>query len=87
MLTDLVYIPFAVLQKFRTSGHDCEGFGLVFSLPPSADYMTTFSCFLFVLNEGMALFPSCTAVPSVQRLCRAGRQEDLHLLASPGNEQ
>lgn len=43
-----------------------------------------FSCFLFGLNESLALFPSRTNVLSMQR---AGRQEELSLLASPGKKQ
>lgn len=43
----------------------------------------TFSCFLFGLNESLALSPSCTTVPSMQR---AGRQKELSLLASPGKK-
>lgn len=86
MLTDLVYIPFTALQKFSTSGNKREDFelGYFFSLFPSAGYNMTFSCFLFGLNEGLALFPSCTTVPSTQR---TERQEELSLLTSPGNEQ
>lgn len=86
MLTDLVYIPFTALQKFSTSGNKREDFelGFFFSLLPLAGYNMTFSCFLFGLNEGLALFPSCTTVPSMQR---AERQEELSLLASPGNER
>lgn len=44
----------------------------------------TISCFLFGLNESLSLSPSCTTVPSMQR---AGRQEELSLLASPGKKQ